>query len=102
MRILAESTIEQATAEQSSGMDEILRVPSRFGLGFALTRPNLRLGHGARSFGHTGLGGSIGFADPDARLGFGYAMNQMISRLGSVNEEDPRWPPLYDAVYSSL
>jgi CubicO group peptidase (beta-lactamase class C family) len=102
VRVLKESTIEEAVAEQSNGMDEILRIPSRFGLGFALTRPNLRLGHGLRSFGHTGMGGSIGFADPDAKIGFGYAMNQSISTLGTATEEDPRWPPLYDALYACL
>jgi CubicO group peptidase (beta-lactamase class C family) len=31
----------------------------------------------APTFGHTGLGGSIGLADPTNRLGFGYVMNQM-------------------------
>jgi CubicO group peptidase (beta-lactamase class C family) len=99
--VLEEGTIDRYR-EQASGMDEILGVPSRFGLGFALTRPNLRMGFGPRSFGHTGLGGSIGFADPDAKLGFGYAMNQAISTIGGAGEEDPRWPPLFDALYGCL
>jgi CubicO group peptidase (beta-lactamase class C family) len=102
VRVLEKGTIEQAIVEQASGMDEILGVPSRFGLGFALTRPNLRMGFGPRSFGHTGLGGSIGFADPDSKLGFGYAMNQAISTIGGAGEEDPRWPPLFDALYGCL
>ena len=102
VRVLTESTIERAIVEESNGMDEILRVPSRFGLGLALTRPNLRMGHGPRSFGHTGMGGSIGFADPDAKIGFGYAMNQSISTLGAASEEDPRWPSLFDALYDCL
>ena len=40
------------------------------------TKPNAWMGPNARSFGHQGAGGSIGFGDPDARAGFGYAMNQ--------------------------
>jgi CubicO group peptidase (beta-lactamase class C family) len=32
---------------------------------------------GPRSFGHPGGGGSIGFADPDLGVGFGYVMNWM-------------------------
>lgn len=49
-----------------------------FGLGYqALGR--LYPGVGRRTFGHTGVGGSIGLANPDLRLGFGYVMNKMAS-----------------------
>ena len=32
---------------------------------------------GPRSFGHFGMGGSVGWADPDLELGLGYVMNRM-------------------------
>ncbi len=32
---------------------------------------------GPRSFGRIGLGGSVGWADPDQKLGLGFVMNQM-------------------------
>jgi len=35
------------------------------------------LGPSLRAFGHPGAGGSLGFADPENRIGFGYVMNQM-------------------------
>ena len=57
------------------------------------------MGPNPRAFGHSGAGGSLGFADPDAKLGFGYAMNRMIQE-NTLN--DPRWGPMIDAVYSSL
>jgi hypothetical protein len=41
----------------------------------------------------------LGFADPDAKLGFGYTMNKMIVSADLV---DPRWPAMLDAVYGSL
>ena len=57
----------------------------------------LKLG-GPRSFGHYGAGGSVGFADPDAEVGFGYVMNKMY--LGLTG--DPRTETLIDATYAAL
>ena len=71
--------------------------PSRFGLGFQLTQPERPLGPNPRSFGHFGVGGSLGFADPDAGLAFGYAMNRSGPRW-----QNPRNRALIDAVYASL
>ena len=71
--------------------------PSRFGLGFQLTQPERPLGPNPRSFGHFGAGGSLGFADPDAGLAFGYVMNRSGPRW-----QNPRNRALIDAVYGSL
>jgi len=81
IRLLQRETIDLASREASSGDDFVLRRPTRFGLGFQLTMPERPFGTGPRSFGHFGAGGSVGFADPDARLAFSYTMN----RAG------PRW-----------
>ena len=52
--------------------------PNRFGLGFMLPPEGAGFGSaGATAFGHPSDGGSIGFADPDAHLGFGYVVNQL-------------------------
>lgn len=96
-RLLRSETIEQAIDEASSGLDVVLRRPSRFGLGFQLTQPERPLGPNSRSFGHFGAGGSLGFADPDARLAFAYTMNQAGPRF-----LNPRTSALIDAVYASL
>jgi CubicO group peptidase (beta-lactamase class C family) len=53
---------------------------------------------GPRSFGHAGAGGSLGFADPDAGIGFGYVMNQMQQNLAG----DPRTIGLITAVRECL
>jgi CubicO group peptidase (beta-lactamase class C family) len=97
VRLATAETIEQATAEASSGPDFVLGRPSRFGLGFQLTQPERPLGPNARSFGHFGAGGSLGFADPDAGLAFGYAMNRWGPRW-----QNPRNRALVEAVYESL
>jgi CubicO group peptidase (beta-lactamase class C family) len=50
------------------------------------------------AFGHLGAGGSLGFADPRARLSFGYTMNK---QGGGTGLED-RGQALVDAVYRTL
>jgi len=55
-------------------------------------------GPNAAAWGHSGAGGSIGFADPVADLGFGYVMNQMQNNL----DEDTRGGRLVRAVYACL
>ena len=98
VRLMGPETIERALVEQSNGIDAILATPTRFGLGFQLNSDFSPKGPNLRSFGHTGAGGSLGFADPDAKIGFGYAMNQM--QLGIAG--DPRAQALIQAVYASL
>jgi CubicO group peptidase (beta-lactamase class C family) len=94
-RVLSAATVARACATESDGNDRVIGVPMRFGLGFSLG-PSLPPACGARAFGHAGAGGSLGFADPDARVGFGYAMNRM--RLGV----DTRSEALTKAVYAAL
>ena len=45
----------------------------RMGLGFMLNSPEfVRLGPSMNTFGHVGMGGATGFADPDNQLSFAY------------------------------
>ncbi len=85
VRILRNETIEAAIEEQVFGPDVILgQLPMRFGLGFMLRQDLVPLGPNPRAFGHAGAGGSLGFADPDAHVGFGYTMNRMqMSMVGT-------------------
>ena len=102
VRLLAPATIDGAIAEQSKGRDEVLTVPTRFASGFMLGVPGgiFDCGPGRRTFGHPGRGGSIGFADPDARVGFGYVTNQYLT--GTIRHPDRRVSSLVDAVYAAL
>lgn len=100
VQVLSQAAIEQATIVQSDGPDAVLMdLPTRIGLGFWLPSEMIKLGPNEHAFGHAGAGGSLGFADLDAGIGFGYAMNQMLSSPDLV---DPRWSPLIDALYRSL
>jgi CubicO group peptidase (beta-lactamase class C family) len=98
-RVLSPRAIEAALVERSAGLDAVLLAESRFSLGFMLPSALRPFGRGPRTFGHPGAGGALGFADPDAGLGFGYTPNQTIA---SGEGGDPRWPALVEAVYSCL
>ena len=90
----------------ASAVDATLRIGTRFGLGFMVSIDNRRAAEGARdsavigsrAFGHPGAGGSIGFADPECDLAFGYVMNQMGAGI-LLNE---RGQSLVDATYRCL
>ena len=83
VRLLEPASIEQARTEQAFGPDAVLGgLPMRFGLGFMLRQDFMPISPNANAFGHPGAGGSIGMADPDAKVGFGYVMNKM--KLGLV------------------
>jgi CubicO group peptidase (beta-lactamase class C family) len=99
-RIVDADVVAQLSIESASGYDAILSRDVRRSLGFNLATLGGRANYGPnpRTFGHGGAGGSLGFADPDARIGFGYTMNQM--RLDPAS--DPRWSRLIDALYASL
>jgi CubicO group peptidase (beta-lactamase class C family) len=100
VHVLGPEGLAQATTEQSHGDDAVLKLRTRIGLGFMLSqdRPGAAFGPGERGFGHPGAGGSVGFADPDARVGFGYVMN----RMGPHILLDPRAVALIDALYAAL
>jgi len=69
----------------------------QFSLGFM--KPSAVWPFGSpRSFGSPGAGGSLGFADPAAGVGYGYVTSQM----GTALTGDPRDVALRDALDSAL
>jgi CubicO group peptidase (beta-lactamase class C family) len=97
VRLLVASTVQAARSEAVNGPDTCLVLPTRFGMGFMLDgefAPMLS----ESSFGHAGAGGSLGYADPDAKVGYGYVMNQMAGGIAG----DPRTIALNDAVRACL
>jgi hypothetical protein len=52
----------------------------------------------ARSFGSPGSGGSLGFADPEADVGYAY----VTSQAGTALTGDPRDVALREALYAAL
>ena len=100
VRVLSPQGIARARSVQAEGTCALMGIPVRMGLGYWLSQPGVdgfALGPNLEAFGHPGAGGGLGFADPEARVGFGYVTNRMSSSL-SV---DPRAAALIDAFYSS-
>jgi CubicO group peptidase (beta-lactamase class C family) len=95
--VVPSSALADATAEQVYGDDLVLHRPSRFGLGFQLTQPERPIGPNTGVFGHFGAGGSLGFCDPQAGIGFGYVVGRMGPRW-----QNPANRALLEALYSCL
>ena len=97
VRLISGDVLRESTREVSNGDDLVLGRHSRFAHGFQIPLPERGFGPHAEAFGHFGAGGSVGFCDPIARVGFGYVMNQMGPRW-----QNPRNQALMAALYKSL
>jgi CubicO group peptidase (beta-lactamase class C family) len=97
IRLLAPDTLAAAMATQSQGEDLVLGYETHYGTGFQLPFP-FRPMAGKGSFGHYGMGGSVGFAHPELGISFAYVMNQMLPS-GRV---EPRNQALIDALLTCL
>jgi CubicO group peptidase (beta-lactamase class C family) len=94
--LLSKGQLERMITEQHNQIELLQERPYHQALGVLLNTPEaVYMGPNPRSFGHHGLGGSIGFGDPDARLGFSYCCNQMHA----VGTNGPRARRLIEAVY---
>ena len=98
VRVMSKDEVAKCSIEQSNGPDAVLTINTRFSQGFMMSQPGAELGPNAKSFGHPGAGGSLGYADPEAKIGFGYTMNKMQASLLI----DPRATALIEAVYASM
>jgi len=97
VQLINDTTRTTATAPVTSGSDKCLVMETKFGMGF-MTHDGVLPLTGTKAYGHAGAGGSIGFADPDLGIGYGYVMNQMSGSLVG----DPRTGGLTAAVKSCL
>ena len=87
-----------ATPPARGFYDECMKVDGvQFSLGFMKPSTIWPFGS-ASSFGSPGSGGSLGFADPAAGVGYAYVTSQMGTRLTG----DPRDVTLREALYSAI
>lgn len=99
---VSEKTLEilrrPADTPPNGSFDRVLKIDTAYSMGYLKPFPRMQFASSQRAFGTPGAGGSFGFADPDAKLGFCYLMN----RMGFHMLDDPRENVLRKAVYRSI
>ncbi len=102
--LLTRETIDRLQRPSGeSSQDEVLCRPSSFSGGFMKAMPTIGstydgLAIPQSAFGHVGMGGSLGFADPPGEITFGYAMN----RMGPTVLLNERGQALVDTLYRTI
>ncbi|MDX2236375.1 MAG: serine hydrolase domain-containing protein [Hyphomonadaceae bacterium] len=96
-QILSDAAIAALHARRADGDDLVLpfRIDWRTGV---MGNSNGFYGPNAETLGHSGWGGSCGFADREAQLSAAYVMNKQSNHLMG----DPRARALIDALYACL
>ncbi len=76
-QLLSRERVDGLTGERSYAPDRNLFVPLAFHLGYHSV-PILGVMPG---FGHAGLAGSVGWADPESGMAFGFVHNRLLTRM---------------------
>jgi len=97
--LVAPSILEQARHRFGSDRDLVLGLELDRNVGFMANDSRRHFGPNLAAFGFDGAGGSSGFADPEAGIGFGYAMS--ANSYESVTL-DSRKMALVRALYTCL
>src|SRR5260370_8696132 len=86
-----DTLVRMGAVSSATSVDMVVLLPMRFSLGFAKSVDNRRVPFATENdsyilseeaFGFPGFGGANAFADPVARMSFGYAMNRMGPGVG--------------------
>ncbi len=99
---LSQATLDELTATTSpppgGDRDAVLKIDTRYAMGFSRPSGGLDFGSDQRAFGCPGAGGSFGMADPGAELAYAYLTNAMSFRIF----DDPRERAVRDACYECI
>ena len=98
VRLLSTKGVDVVFDEQSNGVDLVLGIGLRHGIGFGLPSPDMPVSPNERACFWGGWGGSMAIIDLDARMSFSYVMNKM----GEGTIGDMRGAGLLLAAYMSL
>lgn len=94
VELLPPERVRLATEPQRLAFPENEDYCKTWGLGYKLGEPGSAYGETARAFGHSGYGGSLGFADPESGLAVGFTKN--------LYQDQPTARTLLDALRAEL
>jgi CubicO group peptidase (beta-lactamase class C family) len=104
-RIMPAEAAAAMTRPLTNGFDRVLQMDTAFSTGVMMDpldaggkKLRATFGPSLGAFGQPGAGGSLGFGDPDRRIGFAYVMNQMEHGV-LPNEKSKR---LIQRMYEAL
>ena len=97
-RFLSEAGCQRIFEQQARGVDQVLGVPARFGMGYGLAGEEFPLSPNPRACFWGGWGGSLVVIDLDARLSVSYVMN----RMGEGTTGDDRGIGILMGAYGGL
>lgn len=99
VQMMSDAGRERILEQQSDGLDLVVGVPCRWGMGYSLETSHIPgVPAGNRAGWWAGNGGSIAFVDLDARMSIGYSPNRWIS--GPYEQNRSR--SIIAAAYQSL
>ncbi len=81
VRLLSEAGVARVLEEQTLGVDRVMGMLIRFGMGFGLVHDAWPLSPNPNTFFWGGWGGSLAVIDLDARMSVAYVMNRMDADL---------------------
>jgi CubicO group peptidase (beta-lactamase class C family) len=81
VRLLSEAGVAKVLEEQTLGVDRVMGMMIRFGMGFGLVHDAWPLSPNPNTFFWGGWGGSLAVIDLDARMSVAYVMNRMDADL---------------------
>ncbi|MBC6463321.1 serine hydrolase domain-containing protein [Actinomadura sp. HBU206391] len=84
VRLLSQAGCERALEEQFRGVDRILGVPMRYGMGYGMSGGQLP---NPRTCFWGGWGGSLVLIDLDARMTVSYVMNRMLDDQSTLGDD---------------
>lgn len=100
VRLLRPDTIDLIFEEQANGVDMVLAMPARWGIGFALPHPEAVPDMPNEKICYWGgWGGSMAVMNPDRRTTFAYVMNKMGQVTAAGTERTRRYTRL---IYEAL